>query len=96
MTMCRAVCLLVALGVAAGAVPAAAQGQATEAAVPRMTLADFKKGLEAGTILALDIRDAAVFAKGHIPGAASLPPADVIRRAAEFKAEKRTIVTYCA
>lgn len=90
----RAVFLLAVAGIAAGAVAAA--GQATEASVPRMTIAEFKKGLDAGTIVALDIRAAAAFAAGHIPGAVSLPPADAARRAPEFKAEKRTIVTYCA
>jgi 3-mercaptopyruvate sulfurtransferase SseA len=87
--------LLLALTLAFPALTAAAQ-PADEASVPRMSLADFKKALDAGQILVLDVRDAQSYANGHVPGAISVPLADLEKRAPELKASKKPIVAYCA
>jgi hypothetical protein len=86
--------VLVALTLASPIVVLAAQAT-DEAAVPRMTLAVFKKALDAGTVLAVDVRDPASFAKAHIPGAILVTLGDYGSHLAELKAAGRTIVTYC-
>ncbi len=70
--------------------------QGGDSSVPRMSQADFKKGLAAGEILAIDVRDAQSYAMGHIPGAILVPLSDLQKRAPELKAAKKTIVAYCA
>jgi 3-mercaptopyruvate sulfurtransferase SseA len=70
--------------------------QGDESSVPRMSLPAFKKALESGRILALDVRDAGSYESGHIPGAILVTLEDVAKKAAELKATKRTLVTYCA
>jgi rhodanese-related sulfurtransferase len=42
------------------------------------------------------VRDAGSYAFGHIPGAVLIPLEDVARKAAELKATKKTLVTYCS
>jgi 3-mercaptopyruvate sulfurtransferase SseA len=93
--MKRGVCVLLAVLAFAGSAPAAG-GQSDERSVPRMTLADFKRGVDRGEVLAVDVRSAGVFADGHVPGAVFLALEDVARRASELKGAKKTIVTYCA
>ncbi len=66
------------------------------AGVPRISQADFKRELTAGNVLVLDVRDAASYESGHIPGAVSMPLDELGRHLEELKAEKRPIVTYCA
>jgi len=66
------------------------------AAAPRITVAELKKGLDAGQILVVDVRDAQSFAVGHIPGAVLIPLEQIVARAAELKAAKKSVVTYCA
>ena len=79
------------------ALGAPAFGQITdEASVPRISLADFKKAVDAGQVLILDVRDAGSYADGHIPGAILVPLADIAKNAPELKASKKPIVTYCA
>jgi rhodanese-related sulfurtransferase len=85
---------LIALGLALGA-PAFAQVTG-EAAVPRISLAEFKKAFDAGQVVIVDTRDAGSYADGHIPGAILVPLADIQKRAAELKASKKRIVAYCA
>ncbi len=76
---------------------ARARAQADElAVVPRISQADFKKALAAGAVLVLDVRDAASYANGHIPGARSIPLDELRRHVKQLKAEPRPIVTYCA
>ena len=67
--------LLVALVLAAVSAPAGAAGQQArdEASVPRISLADFKKAFDAKAVVILDVRDAASYAAGHIPGAILVP-----------------------
>ncbi len=82
------------------AVPCAAQAANTGAddlaRAPRISLAAFKQLLSRGDVLVLDVRDAESYKNGHIPGARSLPLADLGAHAAELRGEKRPIVAYCA
>jgi len=73
-----------------------AAGQTDPAAVPRMSVADLKQGMDRGLVLVVDVRDAASFAAGHIPGAVLILPEEIGRKAAELKASRKTVVTYCA
>jgi phage shock protein E len=77
-------------------VPAAAfSPQDPLAAVPRMTVVELKKGLDAGQVLVVDVRDAQSFADGHIPGAVLIPVEQIAGKVAELKASRKVIVTYC-
>jgi predicted sulfurtransferase len=69
---------------------------ADEASVPRISLADFKKAVDAGQVLIIDVRDAGSYADGHIPGAILVPLADIAKKAPGLKASKKPIVAYCA
>ncbi|MCX6549395.1 MAG: rhodanese-like domain-containing protein [Acidobacteria bacterium] len=67
-----------------------------EAAVPRISAADLKKAVDAGTVLVLDVRDADSYAAGHIPGAVLVPLDALSAKAPELKESKKPIVAYCA
>jgi rhodanese-related sulfurtransferase len=69
---------------------------AGEASVPRISLADFKKAVDAGQVLIIDVRDAGSYADGHIPGAILAPLDQIQKRAPGLKGAKRPIVLYCA
>jgi rhodanese-related sulfurtransferase len=45
-----------------------------------MTIAELARGLETRTLVALDPRDAEVFAAAHIPGSWSAAPSALVRR----------------
>jgi 3-mercaptopyruvate sulfurtransferase SseA len=85
--------LTAALSVAC--VAARAQVPADPGAVPRMSLAEFRKALEAGTIVAVDVRAVEAYRSGHIPGALSVPGDQVEARAKELRATGKPLVTYC-
>ena len=74
---------------------AAAAATAAGADVPRMALADFKKLYDASTKpTIIDVRTSDLYAAGHIPGAISIPEADV--DAAYAKIPKNSLViAYC-
>lgn len=74
---------------------ASAQAPADPAQAARIPLADFKKGLDAGTLVAIDVRSAEAYRSGHIPGALSVPLERVAARAAELRAAGKPIVAYC-
>jgi rhodanese-related sulfurtransferase len=76
------------------AVPVSAQNETAQ--VPRISLLETKKGVDAGTILVVDVRDPMSFANGRIPGAVLYTPADLDRLAAQLKSSRKTIVAYCA
>ncbi len=78
------------------ALPAAAQAPASEADVPRITVAELLKAREGGQVLVIDVRDAGSYAAGHVAGAVSIPEAQLPAVAERLKAERRAIVTYCA
>lgn len=73
----------------------AAQGPVGLASVPRISLAEFRKLVEAGTVVVLDVRSPQAYREGHIPGAVSVPLETVAARAAEWRGAARPIVTYC-
>ena len=77
--------------------PVAAQ-EPDLATAPRISISDFKPLYVAQQVLVIDVRDAASFQAGHIPGARSIPLARVLEPAslAELKAAKKPIVLYCA
>ena len=62
--------------------------------IPRVNLLDAKVAYESGTGVFVDVRDEDSFATGHIPGAISIPLADLPDREDELD---RTgwIITYC-
>ena len=75
--------------------PAAAQ-VAGEAAVPRMTVADLKKAVDAGQVLVVDVRDAGAYTNGHLPGAINVPLGALTQKLGALKGAKKPIVAYCA
>jgi rhodanese-related sulfurtransferase len=85
---------VIAVGVVA--LRAAAQDQPDLSTAPRITLAEFKKLINEHNVVVVDVRDAASFNAGHIPGALSIPLDQVAAHVEELKAEKKPIVTYCA
>lgn len=46
--------------------------------VKRVSLADAKAAYDLGTAVFIDVRDEGAFAQGHIPGALSIPNADLL------------------
>lgn len=99
----RTKCLLVVLiGIAVGvmAAVAAANQAAPEAAhaIPRLQLEEFRARQATGSVLVVDVRDEFVFKAGHIPGAMSVPLAEIHWRAGDVRARagQRPVVTYCS
>jgi 3-mercaptopyruvate sulfurtransferase SseA len=79
--------------------PAAGQAPITNAdlaAVPRVSLAEFKTLHAAGKVLAIDVRDPHAYENGHIPGALNVSFVDVEIMANRILKEPRPIVAYCA
>ncbi|HYN10271.1 MAG TPA: rhodanese-like domain-containing protein [Vicinamibacterales bacterium] len=98
-TKCLAVVLnavAIGLSVTVGATDQAALE--TAHAIPRLTLEEFRVRQAAGSVLVVDVRDEFVFKAGHIPGAMSVPLAEIDRRAGEVRtrAGQRPVVTYCS
>lgn len=57
---------------------------------------DLARALAAGTIVLLDVLPEESFAAGHVPGARSLPLAELPRRAAEVVPDRKArVATYC-
>jgi 3-mercaptopyruvate sulfurtransferase SseA len=79
---------------ATGSGPVAATS-ATDPAVERVTQDEIKKLIAADKALVVDVRSAEAYKGGHIPGAISVPLADIEKHLAELKATKKAIVTYC-
>ena len=75
---------------------AAKQNVDQAAAVPRVSQKDFKKLLQSGEIVVLDIRDVGSYGAGHIPGALLMPEETLENHLAELKASKKPIVAYCS
>lgn len=84
---------LVALLVMAGTLPAAAQDTS---AVPRISLAEFKKQHDEDKVLVIDTRSAESYRAGHIPGAISTPLSAWNEHLPRLKATRKPIVAYCA
>jgi rhodanese-related sulfurtransferase len=68
------------------------------ASVPRLSLSDFRGRLPSGTLLVVDVRDELVYRAGHIPGAISVPLAEIEKHALDLRgrAQQRLVVTYCS
>ncbi|MBI2834911.1 MAG: rhodanese-like domain-containing protein [Acidobacteria bacterium] len=66
------------------------------ASVPRVSLEELKKLIAADDVLIVDVRGDETYREGHIPGAISIPLADVEKRAGELRKTPKKIVTYCS
>ena len=64
--------------------------------VPRISIDELKVLMEQNAVLVIDVRDPDSFTKGRIPGAVNVDYTQVLKEAARFAGDKRTIVTYCA
>jgi len=62
--------------------------------VPRVTLADARAAFDGGTAVFLDVRSSDDYAAGHIPGALSIPLAELESRLGELDPGS-WIITYC-
>lgn len=79
--------------------PAAAQGSPDDQLLSpklRVDWSEFKKLYDTGAAVVVDVRDAASFEAGHIPGARSIPLDRVEAQAAELKKLGKPIILYCA
>lgn len=63
--------------------------------VERVDLADAKAAHDAGTAVFVDVRSAAEYEQGHIPGALSIPGTELEDRLGELD-PNAWIITYCA
>ncbi|MEZ4634072.1 MAG: zinc-ribbon domain-containing protein [Caldilineaceae bacterium] len=61
---------------------------------PRISVADAKAGLDAGTAIFVDVRSQAQFDAGHIPGAVLMPLDEFEARFSELPQDAE-ILTYC-
>jgi ArsR family transcriptional regulator len=91
------VVVLFVLSAAAGRAQQPA-GHSAPDAIPRLRLEQFRAQHTAGSVLVVDVRDEFVYRMGHIPGAMSVPLAQVDRRADEVRtrAGRKPVVTYCS
>ena len=64
--------------------------------VPRISIDELKALMEQKAVIVIDVRDQESFAKGRIPGSVNVDYTQMLKQAATFAGEKRTIVTYCA
>jgi hypothetical protein len=81
------------------AVSLAAQPQAgrdPNAAALRISLADFKKLVDQGAVLVVDVRDPQSYAAGHIPDALNVPLDRLEKEAPALRRARKPIVTYCS
>ena len=87
-------CVVAALILAAGC--AASAQLADETAVPRFSVAELKKAIDAGQALVIDVRDSRSFADGHLPGAINVPLDQIPQNLAQLKGSRKVMVAYCA
>jgi 3-mercaptopyruvate sulfurtransferase SseA len=62
--------------------------------ISRASLADSKAALDSGKAVFVDVRDASAYAEAHIPGALSIPLAELETRLNELD-PNQWIITYC-
>lgn len=74
--------------------PTALQQQQSNDQVRRIAAEDVRDKIRAGSAIIVDVRDAASFATGHIPGAINMPFASVQTQLASLP-KGREIITYC-
>lgn len=97
--MFRRSALAALLLMAASAVPALAQPPVTPeemAAVPKVTLQDYKPLHAKGAVLTVDVRDQHAFDEGHVPGALNVSIVDIEIMGNKVLRDKRPVVAYCA
>ena len=63
---------------------------------PRIAVAALKRLHQMNEVVVVDVRDAAAYRLGHIPGALSIPLETVPQRVEELRGARKSIVTYCA
>ncbi len=68
--------------------------QVSEAEVPRISLEEAKAAFDDGAAVFVDVRSEAAYAEGHIPGALSIPLAELESRLGELD-PAQWIITYC-
>jgi len=73
---------------------AANNQEATYAEIERVSLADAKTAFDSGNAVFLDVRGVEVYAASHIPGALSIPLAELETRQTELDPDQ-WIITYC-
>ena len=76
--------------------PNVAGGVDSSSAKLRIEWTDFNKLHAASGAVVVDVRGAAEYEAGHIPGAWSIPVDQVEKRVAELKKLNKPIVVYCA
>ena len=74
---------------------AGAAAMRAQAPVPRIGVAELKTLMDAGKVTVLDVRSAAAYREGHVPGALSVPLDVVGQKAPELKQAGRILVAYC-
>jgi 3-mercaptopyruvate sulfurtransferase SseA len=68
----------------------------TEAEVPRVPLDVAKAAIDTGEAVVVDVRSAEAYQSSHIPGAISIPLADIEANPTGVKLDKdQWIITYC-
>ena len=63
--------------------------------IERITVGELKKLIEAGQVVVLDVRAAESYREAHIPGALSVPLAELGKYVEMLKSARKPIVTYC-
>lgn len=68
----------------------------TEAEVPRVPLEQAKAAIDSGAAIVVDVRPAESYQASHIPGAISIPLAEIEANPTGLKLDKNQwIITYC-
>ena len=63
--------------------------------VPRITLEEARKALDAGKAILVDVRDEASYKFSHAKGALWIPVNDIVKRMGELPRDKM-IIAYCS
>ena len=84
-----------AVALAAGCLAAAPARPTTEAEVPRISVDDLKKSIEARSVVVVDVRGQQAYEAGHVKGALLWDEAQADKLVESFKSGGKTIVTYC-
>jgi hypothetical protein len=69
-------------------------GEDTFAEISRVSLAESKTAWDNGGAVFVDVREASAYAGSHIPGALSIPLAELVEHLGELD-QAKWIITYC-
>lgn len=69
-------------------------GEETFPEISRVSLADSKAAMDSREAIFIDVRDASAYAESHVPGALSIPLAELDERLGELDSNQ-WIITYC-